>query len=47
MDFKKLFEKKPTSKTDVAMALGAVVLACYKAVETIQDYKSEHKEIEK
>jgi hypothetical protein len=47
VNFKKLFEKTPTSKTDVAMAVGAVILACYKAVETIQDYKSEHKEIEK
>lgn len=47
MNWKKLFEKTPTSKTDVAMAVGAVILACYKAIETIQDYKSEHKEIEK
>jgi hypothetical protein len=44
---KKLFEKSPTSRTDVAMAIGGVILACYKAVETIRDYKSEHKEIEK
>jgi hypothetical protein len=47
VNWKQLFEKKPTSKTDVGMAIGAVILACYKAVTTIQDYKSEHKEIEK
>lgn len=47
MNWKQLFEKKPTSKTDVGMAVGAVVLACYKAIETIQQYKSEHKENKK
>lgn len=39
-----LFEKSPTSRTDVIMALGGVVLAGYKALTTIQDYKSETKE---
>jgi hypothetical protein len=51
VNFKKLFdtvfEKGPTSKTDVIMSLGAVILAGYKAVVTIQDYKSDNKEIEK
>lgn len=42
-----LFEKSPTSKTDIAMAVGAVILSCYKAIETIKDYKSDQKENEK
>jgi hypothetical protein len=47
VNWKQIFEKKPTSKTDIVMALGAVIVAGYKAVTTIQDYKSETKEIEK
>jgi hypothetical protein len=51
VNFKKLFdtvfEKGPTSKTDVIMSLGAVVLAGYKAVTTIQDYQSDNKENKK
>lgn len=42
---KKLFNSGPTSKTDVVMALGALVVAAYKAVETIRDYNK--KEITK
>jgi hypothetical protein len=45
--FKKLFSKQPTSKFDVVMALAAAIIAGWKAVDTVKDYKSDHEENEK
>lgn len=39
--FKKLFSKQPTSKFDVVMAVAAAIIAGWKAVDTVKDYKSE------
>lgn len=44
MNLKKFFTDSPTSRTDIVMAVGAVIVAGYKAVETIRDYMSENKE---
>jgi hypothetical protein len=43
VNLSKLFEKRPTSKTDVVMAIGAVIVAGWKAIQTIQDYNQEKK----
>lgn len=42
--FGKLFTKRPTSKFDVVMAVSAGIVAVWKAVDTIKDYKSDHQE---
>jgi len=45
--FKKMFSKQPTSKFDVVMALAAAIIAGWKAVDTVKDYKADHGEDEK
>lgn len=44
-----LFGNKKTSKTDVVMAVGAAVMAVWKAFDTVKEYRSdkdtENKEI--
>lgn len=41
---KKLFSKGPTSKFDVVMAGAAAIIAVWKAVDTVKDYKSDQEE---
>jgi hypothetical protein len=45
--FKGLFSKRPTTKGDIVLAIGAAVLAAWKAVDTIKDYKEEQSDDEK
>lgn len=37
--FKQLFGPKQTTRLDVVVAISAAVIAAYKALETLNDYK--------
>lgn len=43
---KQIFGSRPTTRTDVGLAVGAVVFAIFKAVDTVNQYKKEQKENE-
>lgn len=45
--FKGLMGKRPTNKSDVVMAVGAAVLAVWKAFDTYHEYKQESENTEK
>ena len=42
----KMFGKRPTSKFDVVMAIAGAVVAAWKAVDTVKDFKHEQDEKE-
>lgn len=41
---KKLLNKGPTTKVDVAMACAAALVGVWKAFDTCRDYKQDHEE---
>lgn len=39
--FKKLFTKNDTTKFDVVMAVAAAIIASWKAVDTVKEYRAD------
>lgn len=44
-----IFGKRPTTKGDVIMAIGALAIAAFKVIDTLKEFKAEQnkKEIER